>query len=637
MDNTSSYHPCVVITFNSATDYSAIEWLRSRIKNSCNLQVQLSDEDKILYVTASRRRLLEGAEQLGLKKEYEDRTFREFSIANAQHFKNSGDDEFLAESENHYIIKTLLDGLRAVDETHIPGHPSVKLYPGKSILHRMKSSLLIAELFPLHNRTTLHNLRMVWYKNNVNFLSSIHEVQRYFGEAIGIYFAFLNFYTVSLFPLAVLSLIQWYIGEYVASMHEVDDNWHVSVIHVFWSAIFVKLWKRRSVLLLYKWGGVESAEWEEPRSAFKGKLGVNEITQHQEPVYPNWKRNIRRYLISYPAVFACLVMSVALMFWYFHWEFYYLELYRSDDSLFATFMKNMPSVIYSVIVLVASVIYRHIAYALTNQENHRLESTFQNHLITKILLFDFVNSFLCLFYTAFVYKDIHVLRTTLRNLLLVHMIISQIVESVLPYWQYKWRSLKLKNSSKRKEVLLSDEKAELPIHDQIKLELQRENYLGTFEDYLELWLQYGYVILFSCAYPPAAIFAVLNNLIEIRSDAFKMCNVFKRPFPYQTYGTGAWEIAFSALSYLAIITNLALILQSPEVLKWLHKLNATASSFTIFVIFIFLEHLLLLLRWLIEFVIPDTPDWLTVQKSKLKYTSLQALKCRRSTVSSNLN
>ena len=32
----------------------------------------------------------------------------------------------------------------------------------------------------------------------------------------------------------------------------------------------------------------------------------------------------------------------------------------------------------------------------------------------------------------------------------------------------------------------------------------------------------GYVILFSAAYPLAAVWAFLNNIVEIRGDAFKL-------------------------------------------------------------------------------------------------------------------
>lgn len=36
-------------------------------------------------------------------------------------------------AECQYIIKHELDTLRAIKETHVPGHSNAKLYPGKSI------------------------------------------------------------------------------------------------------------------------------------------------------------------------------------------------------------------------------------------------------------------------------------------------------------------------------------------------------------------------------------------------------------------------------------------------------------------------------------------------------------------------
>lgn len=42
-------------------------------------------------------------------------------------------DGFLSIAECQYIIKHELDILRAKDETHVPGYPKVRLYPGKSV------------------------------------------------------------------------------------------------------------------------------------------------------------------------------------------------------------------------------------------------------------------------------------------------------------------------------------------------------------------------------------------------------------------------------------------------------------------------------------------------------------------------
>jgi len=65
---------------------------------------------------------------------------------------------------------------------------------------------------------------------------------------------------------------------------------------------------------------------------------------------------------------------------------------------------------------------------------------------------------------------------------------------------------------------------------------------GTFDDYLELFLLFGYVSLFSCVYPLAAVLVVLNNITEVYSDAFKMCHVFKRPFSEPAANIGIWQV-----------------------------------------------------------------------------------------------
>lgn len=55
-------------------------------------------------------------------------------------------------------------------------------------------------------------------------------------------------------------------------------------------------------------------------------------------------------------------------------------------------------------------------------------------------------------------------------------------------------------------------------------------------------IQLGYVILFSSAFPLAAVFAMLNNLIEIRSDAFKLVYVCQRPFGQRVPNIGTWQV-----------------------------------------------------------------------------------------------
>lgn len=90
-------------------------------------------------------------------------------------------------------------------------------------------------------------------------------------------------------------------------------------------------------------------------------------------------------------------------------------------------------------------------------------------------------------------------------------------------------------------------------------------YNSTYEDYLEMYIQFGYVVLFASVSPLAAAFALVNNFIEIRIDAYKLCCVFKRPFAKRAKNTGAWLLAFETLLVMSIITNCGLLYMQPEI------------------------------------------------------------------------
>ena len=57
-----------------------------------------------------------------------------------------------------------------------------------------------------------------------------------------------------------------------------------------------------------------------------------------------------------------------------------------------------------------------------------------------------------------------------------------------------------------------------------------------------MFIQFGYVVLFSSAFPLAALCALLNNVIEIRSDAFKLCTNLRRPFGERVENIGTWQV-----------------------------------------------------------------------------------------------
>lgn len=52
--------------------------------------------------------------------------------------------------------------------------------------------------------------------------------------------------------------------------------------------------------------------------------------------------------------------------------------------------------------------------------------------------------------------------------------------------------------------------------------------------------QFGYVVIWSCVWPLAPVFALINNYIEIRSDALKVTKHVRRPMGDRVETIGSW-------------------------------------------------------------------------------------------------
>ncbi|KAG8594951.1 hypothetical protein GDO81_001373 [Engystomops pustulosus] len=157
---------------------------------------------------------------------------------------------------------------------------------------------------------------------------------------------------------------------------------------------------------------------------------------------------------------------------------------------------------------------------------------------------------------------------------------------------------------------------------QAEVESCMKKYEDTFQDYQEMFVQFGYVVLFSSAFPLAAVCALVNNIIEIRSDAFKLCSGLQRPFGRRVDGIGQWQNVMEAMGVIAIIVNCYLIGQCGQLQRLIPWLGPESAIIFIVV----LEHFALLLKYIIHVVIPDIPGWVAEEMAKLEYQRREAFK-----------
>ena len=144
-------------------------------------------------------------------------------------------------------------------------------------------------------------------------------------------------------------------------------------------------WKRKSSKLCYSWGIFNLELSDQPRPQFHGIAGVNPITGKHELYYSKCliffqikfshnlqsslflqrnKRMLQKYLVSYPIIAVSIVLAFVLMMAY----------YYANDIVIANFdnstylgmvMLNLPSILYSLLVIVFNVIYKTVSIILT--------------------------------------------------------------------------------------------------------------------------------------------------------------------------------------------------------------------------------------------------------------------------------
>ncbi|KAJ2023463.1 hypothetical protein GGI06_001404, partial [Coemansia sp. S85] len=138
---------------------------------------------------------------------------------------------------------------------------------------------------------------------------------------------------------------------------------------------------------------------------------------------------------------------------------------------------------------------------------------------------------------------------------------------------------------------------------------------STYEDYAEMASQFGRVAFFSVAWPLAPLAAFLNNWLELRTDAAKICGATKRPIPRRVETIGPWLDTLRFMCWLSSITNALLIYQfhpncaflptvaEPETMM---RLGRTSLSFALIVL-LCSEHIFLIIRWAITHVMASWP------------------------------
>ncbi|XP_029969201.1 anoctamin-4-like [Salarias fasciatus] len=457
----------------------------------------------------------------------------------------------------------------------------------------------------------------VWYK-----YQPLDLIRRYFGEKIGLYFAWLGWYTGMLFPAALVGLLVFLYGvftlehcqvskeicqstevimcpicdQYCPYLRLSDSCIYAKVTHLFdngatvffavfmavWATVFLEFWKRRRAVLAYDWDLIDWEEEEdEIRPQFEAKYSkkerMNPISGKPEP-YQAFTDKYSRLIVSASGIFFMILVVIAAVFG--------IVIYRVITvSTFAAFgwalIRNNSQVattgtavcINFCIIMLLNVLYEKVALLLTNLEQPRTESEWENSFTLKMFLFQFVNLNSSTFYIAFFLgrftgrpgaylrlinrwklEECHPsgclidLCMQMGIIMVLKQTWNNFMELGYPLIQNWWTRRKLRREHGR------NAKAGFPQWER-DYNLQPMNAYGLFDEYLEMILQFGFTTIFVAAFPLAPLLALLNNIIEIRLDAYKFVTQWRRPLPSQAKDIGIWYGILEGIGILSVITN----------------------------------------------------------------------------------
>lgn len=334
---------------------------------------------------------------------------------------------------------------------------------------------------------------------------------------------------------------------------------------------------------------------------FRGTYIKSFIDGSQIRYFPDEKRrNIVR--LSFLAIFGLILLVVGTV------AGIYIIRYTISNKVGDDNAQTIASIGNAVMIFILNYTYTFVANALTEAENHRTTTQFEDSMIFKLFSFQFVNSYSSFFYLAFVAESLGecpengCMSTLAINLAIIYgsrLIVGPILQIGLPYliYQYKYKTKVLVNAGKisrpEKEMLLDP-------YDVIN---------NSLSDYSEIAVQFGYTSMFITALPIAAVFSLFCNVCEIRGDGWKILNLFQRPLPKPAEDIGNWQKIFLFLCGVSVVTNASLSVFTMHVLDEV----STSLRFWIFIIF---QWACFIIQFLIMEAIPDIPEEIEIQLAR---------------------
>ncbi|XP_032894602.1 anoctamin-1 isoform X2 [Amblyraja radiata] len=420
-----------------------------------------------------------------------------------------------------------------------------------------------------------------------------------------------------------------------------------SIFMALWAAMFLEHWKRCQMRLNYKWDLTGFEEDEErlkdhPRPEYEArvlsKVLKKELQKKEEKPadlvdeQPNkwknrvlsamagvklteqekltWKDRTPAYITNIVSILFMIGLTFAIVFGVILYRISTAAAMAVSPDAYAkanvrVIVTATAVIINLVVILILDEVYGAIARWLTILEIPKTDKSFEERLIFKSFLLKFVNAYTPIFYVAFfkgrftgrpgkytyIFRDMRMEECAPGGCLMelciqlsIIMLGKQLIQNnIFEIGVPKLKKLMRYMKAKREAKLETETNSKIP--RQYESDYNLEPFAGLTPEYMEMIIQFGFVTLFVASFPLAPLFALLNNVIEIRLDAKKFTSELRRPNPAKSKDVGIWYNILRGLGKFAVIINAFVISFTSDfiprlVFMYLYSPDRTLNGFT---------------------------------------------------------
>ncbi|XVF86771.1 hypothetical protein PTKIN_Ptkin18bG0069600 [Pterospermum kingtungense] len=369
---------------------------------------------------------------------------------------------------------------------------------GESLLQRLELEGIVKQVFPLHDETKRKMLLRSWALNCWNFTNQpIDEIYAYFGTKIAVYFAFLGMYTRwMIFPAAFGVILQ--LIDFGPLQLLVLPSFFISV--VLWAVLFFQFWKRKNSALSARWHLNFSVSMELIKD-----LGIDKTKEKEAFQRYEWFGYLKRFRND-----AFVILSIICL--QLPFELAYAHLYEVIES---DIMKFGLTAIYLLAIQYFTKIGGKVSIRLIKYENNENTEHRADSLVYKVFGLYFMQTYIGIFYHALLHRNFMTLRQVLIQRLILSEVLENLLKNSLPYLKYSYKKYRAVRNKKKCE---KGSTGKIQFTSRVEKEYLKPTYSasiceeledGLFDDFLELALQFGMIMMFACAFPLAFAFSAL--------------------------------------------------------------------------------------------------------------------------------